>query len=76
MSVKKLLTLGPPSRQTEFSYSGTIETDVTLHQTGKPIVSAPLFAEGLRHFAGGRMYGRIIRPPEDSESGYNVNHSA
>jgi hypothetical protein len=57
MAVRKLLTLGPDSRKREFTYSGSIDTEVNLYQTGSPTVSANLFAEAMRHFAGRRVYG-------------------
>jgi len=57
MAIKKLLTLGAASRRKEFTYSGSIESGVTLNQTGKPFVSAELFSEAMQHFAARRVYG-------------------
>jgi hypothetical protein len=66
MSIKKLDTLGSPGKRTEFSYSGSIQTGIILHQSGKPHVDAKVFAEALRHFAGRRVYGgfREDDPPK------------
>ncbi len=57
MGNKKLATLGPLSRRKEFFYSGSILERVVLQQAGNPPVSARLFAEALRYFAGKKVYG-------------------
>jgi hypothetical protein len=57
MNTRKLETLGSTGRRTEFSYSGSIHTGVTLDQTGKPRIDAQVFAAALKHFAGRTVYG-------------------
>jgi hypothetical protein len=52
---KMLTTLGHKRR--EFCYSGSIQSGVVLHQSGRPRIDAPFFAAALRHFAGQKVYG-------------------
>ncbi len=54
---KRLETLGPPKKRTEFLYSGSIHSGVVLHQSGNPTVNAEVFTEALKHFAGRTVYG-------------------
>ena len=57
MDCKRLKTLGPPKKRTEFCYSGSIQSGVILHQSGHPRIDARVFIEALKHFAGKRVGG-------------------
>ena len=57
MDCKRLKTLGPPKKRTEFCYSGSIQSGVILHQLGHPRIDARVFIEALKHFAGKRVGG-------------------
>ena len=57
MSIKRLETLGSPRKRTEFSYSGSIQNGVVLHQKANKNIDARLFTEALKHFAGKTVYG-------------------
>jgi hypothetical protein len=48
-------TLG--HKRKEFCYSGSIQSEVVLHQSGQPKIKARFFAEALKHFAGQAVYG-------------------
>lgn len=54
---KRLATLGPPKKRTEFLYSGSIRSGVVLHQSGNPTVKAEVFTEALKHFSGRTVSG-------------------
>lgn len=45
-------TLGPPGKKTIFTYSGDIETGVTLEFSGNPRVSSEFFVAILDEFQG------------------------
>ncbi len=49
---KTVWTLGHPSKRTQFSYTGSISTSVTLVQSGKPTIDCALFGGALNTFRG------------------------
>ena len=64
--MKTLVTLGHPSKRTEFKYCGSIKSGVTLDQTGQPRIDKALFDEALVHFAGQTIKGgfSMTDPPK------------
>lgn len=55
--MKKLSTLGHPSKCTEFTYRGSVRDGVTLDQTGDPRIDAGFFTAALMRFAGREIMG-------------------
>jgi hypothetical protein len=56
-SVSTILTLGTLSRRTQFSYTGSARTGVTLNFSGKPYISAEFFRAILSAFRGKDIRG-------------------
>ncbi len=65
--MKKLFTLGHPSKCTEFTYRGSARDGVTLDQTGAPRIDAAFFTAALAQFAGSDIKGgfSMTDPPRD-----------
>jgi hypothetical protein len=59
--MKKIWTLGSPSRRTQFLYTGSISTQVALIQPGVPTIDAALFRAALETFRGRRVKGGFNR---------------
>lgn len=55
--MKKIWTLGSASRRTQFSYTGSVSTGVTLLFSGKPFISARFFNAILNRFTGETVPG-------------------
>ncbi|SRR5579871_2583548 len=53
----EIWTLGHPSKRTRFRYTGSIETGVTLVQTGKPRIGPTFFQAALQTFQGREIKG-------------------
>jgi len=50
-------TLGSETRRTQFTYSGSVSTGVTLLFTGKPYISPEFFKAIMAHFKGSTVTG-------------------
>jgi len=50
-------TLGRSRKRTEFTYTGNVDSGVTLEFTGTPHVSARFFQEIIKTFKGKRVHG-------------------
>ena len=55
--MKTLETLGHPSKRTSFEYEGSVESGVTLLQSGRPGIDAGFFRAALKQFAGQDVMG-------------------
>ena len=56
--MKKIWTLGHPSKRKLFEYEGTVSTGVTLiYQAGKTYIDAALFKAALNAFRGREVKG-------------------
>jgi hypothetical protein len=55
--MQKIWTLGSNNRRTQFTYSGSVDTGVTLHFTGTPQISSALFRAILTRFKGKTLAG-------------------
>ncbi len=53
----KIWTLGSTNRRTQFSYSGNVNTGVTLLFTGRPFISPRFFKALLKRFDGKTIPG-------------------
>lgn len=74
--MKTIWTLGHPSKRTQFSYRGSMSTEVTLIQSGKPTIDAALFRAALARFGAEESRAaskRTIRPGAASGNGCKVN---
>jgi hypothetical protein len=72
-----LITLGRESRRIKFSYTGSVQTGVTLQQAGALYVDATFFTSALNHFAGREVKGgfKDDDPPRDG-FGYWIQENA
>ena len=75
--MKTIWTLGHPSKRTQFSYTGSIASKVTLNQSGAPKIEAALFQAALNEFRGKSVRGGFKEndPPKGGFGEWVQNNS-
>lgn len=70
-------TLGHPSRRTAFTYTGSVESGVTVYQANRPHISAEFFRAILQQFAGQTIPGGFsMTDPTPGGLGLWVQHNS